>query len=102
MTESAITTVKRKAQSTPFSGRDSRVKEWDACSSSQLSPALDKPTRKAQRSSKLSVLVAAYNEEATLWPCVKSVLAARLPRGVEREIIVVDDGSTDGTWEIAQ
>jgi glycosyltransferase involved in cell wall biosynthesis len=102
MTESAITTVKQKVQATPFSGRDSRVKEWDACRSTQLSPASDKRARKAHRASRLSVLVAAYNEEATLWPCVKAVLTARLPRGIEREIIVVDDGSTDGTWEIAQ
>ncbi|MBI5386917.1 MAG: glycosyltransferase [Verrucomicrobia bacterium] len=51
---------------------------------------------------KLSILIAAYNEEATLRACVKSVLAAPLPAGLDREVVVVDDGSTDVTWEIAQ
>ena len=51
---------------------------------------------------KLSVLVAAYNEEATLRRCLTRVLAAPLPDGLEREVIVVDDGSADGTWTVAE
>jgi glycosyltransferase involved in cell wall biosynthesis len=51
---------------------------------------------------KLSILVAAYNEEETLTPCLNAVLAAPLPAGIEREIVVVNDGSLDRTWEIAQ
>lgn len=51
---------------------------------------------------KLSILIAAYNEEATLRRCVTRVLTAVLPDGLSREIIVVDDGSTDHTWTIAQ
>ena len=51
---------------------------------------------------KLSVLMAAYNEEATLRRCAERVLAAPLPDGLTREIVLVDDGSTDATWEIAQ
>src|SRR5205823_12933118 len=50
---------------------------------------------------KLSLLMAAYNEEATLRRCVERVLAVPLP-GLAREIVLVDDGSTDATWEIAQ
>jgi len=46
--------------------------------------------------------MAAYNEEATLRRCVEGVLSAPLPGGLSREIIFVDDGSTDSTWEIAQ
>src|SRR6188508_2107334 len=49
-----------------------------------------------------SVLVPAYNEEVTLLACVEAVLAAPLPTGLEREIIVVDDASTDDTWQLAQ
>ena len=45
--------------------------------------------------------MAAYNEEATLPRCLDRVLAARLPEGLQREIIVVDDGSTDATWAAA-
>ena len=52
--------------------------------------------------SKLSLLMAAYNEETTLRRCVERVLSAPLPDGLIREIILVDDGSTDSTWEIAQ
>jgi len=54
---------------------------------------------------KLSILVAAYNEEATLATCLKAVLAVPLPGGLSREIVVVDDGSKDATakvaWELA-
>jgi glycosyltransferase involved in cell wall biosynthesis len=46
---------------------------------------------------KLSVLVPVYNEEATVEALLERVLAAEAP--VEKEIIVVDDGSTDGTGE---
>lgn len=45
----------------------------------------------------LSVVIPAYNERATL-PEVLAAVAAALPRGTY-EIIVVDDGSTDGTRE---
>lgn len=51
---------------------------------------------------KLSILVAAYNEEETLRECLEGVLAAPLPVGIEREILLVDDGSRDRTWSIAQ
>src|SRR4051812_33058578 len=51
---------------------------------------------------KLSILVAAYNEEETLTLCLDAVLAAPLPAGIDREIIVVNDGSLDRTWEVAQ
>jgi len=51
---------------------------------------------------KLSVLIAAYNEEATLRRCVTEVLTAPLPQGLSREVVLVDDGSRDHTWTIAQ
>jgi glycosyltransferase involved in cell wall biosynthesis len=51
---------------------------------------------------KLSILVAAYNEEDTLSVCLEAVLRAPLPAGLEREIVLVDDGSKDRTWMIAQ
>lgn len=47
---------------------------------------------------KLSVVVPVYNEEKTVEELVKRVLAERTPK----EIIIVDDGSTDGTWGIVQ
>lgn len=52
--------------------------------------------------SKLSILIAAYNEEDTLRPCVEGVLAAPLPAGLSREVVIVDDGSRDHTWKLMQ
>ncbi len=51
---------------------------------------------------KLSILIAAYNEEATLATCLDAVRAAPLPEGLAREIVIVDDGSSDDTWRVAQ
>ncbi|MCX6968255.1 MAG: glycosyltransferase family 2 protein [Verrucomicrobia bacterium] len=51
---------------------------------------------------KLSVLIAAYNEEQTLRDCVEAVVNAPLPDCLQREIIIVNDGSRDGTWKIMQ
>jgi SAM-dependent methyltransferase len=48
---------------------------------------------------KLSILVPVYNEEEYVGELLDRVLRAPLPPGVEREIIVVDDGSTDGSAE---
>jgi glycosyltransferase involved in cell wall biosynthesis len=49
----------------------------------------------------LSIIVPCYNEEEFLAALLDRVLAAPLPGGLEREILVVDDGSTDGCGAIA-
>lgn len=54
----------------------------------------------AFRKNVLSVLMPVYNERAFLRPIVEKVLAAELPRGLEREIIMVNDASTDGTEKL--
>lgn len=46
---------------------------------------------------KLSIVVPVYNEKPTVAALLERVLAAELPAGMERELIVVDDASTDGT-----
>ncbi len=56
----------------------------------------------APKFTKLSILMAAYNEEETLRICVAAVLAAPLPAGIGRELIIVNDGSKDETWEVMQ
>jgi len=48
----------------------------------------------------LSIVVPAYNEERTVERLLQAVLDAPLPPGVEREVLVVDDGSSDRTAEI--
>lgn len=45
----------------------------------------------------ISVVVPAYNAEATITACVESILAQD---GADLELIVVDDGSTDDTAAI--
>ena len=49
---------------------------------------------------KLSVVVPVYNERNTLVEIVRRMRAVELPDSVEREIIVVDDGSDDGTRDV--
>ena len=48
----------------------------------------------------LAVLVPLYNEEEFITPLLDRVLEAPLPDGTGREIVVVVDGSTDGSAEI--
>jgi dolichol-phosphate mannosyltransferase len=49
---------------------------------------------------RISVIIPVYNEFRTLAQVLKRVRQAPLPRGCAKEIIVVDDGSTDGTAEV--
>lgn len=50
---------------------------------------------------KLTIVIPAYNERRTLRSLLCSVLDVDLsPLGLTKEILVVDDGSTDGTREI--
>jgi len=51
---------------------------------------------------KLSVLIPVYNERTVVERSISLVLTAPLPENMERELVVVDDQSTDGTWNILQ
>lgn len=50
--------------------------------------------------SSLSVIVPAYNESGYIGPCIDSLVDADYPGPME--IVVVDDGSTDSTYEEAR
>jgi len=49
---------------------------------------------------KLSIIMPVYNERDTVLDVIRMVLDA--PLTLEKELIVVDDGSTDGTAEVLQ
>ena len=46
---------------------------------------------------KLSVVIPVYNEQATVQELIRRVVAAPLPAGMTREIVCVNDHSTDAT-----
>ncbi|MCZ2153557.1 MAG: glycosyltransferase, partial [Bryobacterales bacterium] len=51
---------------------------------------------------KLSILIPIFNERIVLETSIRQVLQAPLPEEMERELIMVDDCSTDGSWSIMQ
>lgn len=50
----------------------------------------------------VSILVPAYNERAYLRRCVEQILKAPLEQNMRKEIIIVDDGSNDGTQDLVR
>ncbi|WP_406657593.1 glycosyltransferase family 2 protein [Methanolobus sp. ZRKC2] len=50
----------------------------------------------------LSVVIPAYNEEESVGPCYKEIVEALNPLGIAYEIIFVDDGSKDSTFNVLQ
>src|SRR5713226_6838970 len=51
---------------------------------------------------KLSILMPVYNERTVVERCISQVLAAPVPENIERELVIVDDHSTDGTYDILE
>lgn len=51
---------------------------------------------------KLSFVIPVYNEEKTLEKLVEKVLAVNFPKKMEKELILVDDGSKDNSRKIMQ
>ena len=49
---------------------------------------------------KISIIIPVYNEVNVLPMVLDRVMKAALPAGCEKEIVIVDDGSTDGTTEL--
>ena len=70
------------------------MRKWPARSAYLLPDKVSAPPR-------VSVIIPARNE-ATFVPRVIQAVLAQRPAGIELEVIVVDDGSTDGTAEAAR
>jgi dolichol-phosphate mannosyltransferase len=66
-------------------GHGLRTEEWPCLTGSSPHP-------------ELSVVAPVYNEEGNIAAFVAAVEAAVSPIGVPFEIVLVDDGSSDGTW----
>lgn len=50
----------------------------------------------------LSIVAPAHNEQENLRPLVREIVAAVSPLGIEYEVVIVDDGSTDNTSAVLQ
>ena len=48
---------------------------------------------------KVSIILPAYNEERTIIRIIDLVQSVRLIKGITKELIIIDDGSTDFTFE---
>jgi len=49
---------------------------------------------------KLSIIIPVYDEAATIGQVLNSIAAVQLDRGIKKELIIVNDGSTDKTDDI--
>src|SRR5258708_16460640 len=54
------------------------------------------------KASLVSILIPLYNEEEFIGEVIARVIASPLPAGLERELVVVDDGSTDDSASIVE
>nr|HPJ53938.1 glycosyltransferase [Flavobacteriales bacterium] len=49
------------------------------------------------KSTSLSIIIPAYNEEGTIHRILDRVRLVALDHGFTKEVVIVNDGSTDGT-----
>jgi glycosyltransferase involved in cell wall biosynthesis len=74
-----------------------QAQESDGATGSTQNSLHPQPGSPRQTVTKVSIVIPVYNEEATIQHLVGLVVAAQLPDGLGREIIIVNDCSTDAT-----
>lgn len=50
----------------------------------------------------LSIIVPSYNEEESLPPLLEWIERVVVAEGLKHEVIIVDDGSSDGSWDVIE
>jgi glycosyltransferase involved in cell wall biosynthesis len=65
-----------------------------------LSDPFEEEAPEPHRFTKLSVIVPVFNERSTVAEVLRRIRAVELPDGIEVEVVVVDDGSSDGTDKV--
>lgn len=55
-----------------------------------------------ENNTKLSVIICVYNEFKTIKLIIDKVLNAKLPNNIIKEIVIIDNNSTDGTKQILE
>lgn len=69
-----------------------------ALSDAAVRAGAEDPIRRVE----MSIIMPCLNEAETIRLCVRSAAAALLQSGIDGEVIVADNGSTDGSQEIAE
>jgi dolichyl-phosphate beta-glucosyltransferase len=67
-----------------------------------MQPAQPISSPSADQSPELSIVIPAYNEAARLGPALEAIRAHVAQSGLQTELIVIDDGSTDGTGDLVR
>ncbi|HEY7117701.1 MAG TPA: glycosyltransferase family 2 protein [Tepidisphaeraceae bacterium] len=67
----------------------------------QPPPGMRDPKTDAETAPEVSVVMPCLNEADTLETCIKKAMSAFASAGIRGEVIVADNGSTDGSQEIA-
>ena len=75
----------------PDDDMDRMVEVWETCYLCAVAAAV-----------KLHVVIPVYNEQPTLLELVRRVREAKPPKGVSRRLVIIDDGSSDGTASIVR
>src|SRR5215213_1985872 len=80
---------------------DSAMQAVDAYLAAQPAAPLDRQLAAGRREPELSVVMPCLNEADTLATCIRKARRAMAEHGVDGEIVIADNGSTDGSQDIA-